>query len=319
MYNEELKRKFLKEYTKSESTAQVCKVTFEAFEPYEVEWDADLCTRSAEILQPVVDELSGLRTRTKWTRLMVLKDYVKWCLAQGVEGACNGMLEINTTGLDKVILETVSSPRQLQKFLDEVCLPESEQATDNIYRCFYWLAFMGLPEEHILNVRVSDVDFETLTVRYANREFPMYRESLPAFKNCVTLTQFKFVHPNYGADKIIYNDRVDGDILIRGVRQIASSKTIRVELSRRNAKALAKNHTTKKLSYLRVWMSGLFYDMYERERAGEPVDFISAAREFTKGKRYKLESGRNSQESKVRRVARDYEEDYRRWKIAYML
>lgn len=319
MYNEELKGEFVKGYTKSENTARICNATFEAFEPYESKWGADLCTRSAEDLQPIVDSISGLRAKTKWMRLIILKDYVKWCMSRGVENACGGMLEINTTGLDKVVFETVSSPRQLQKFLDEICLPESEQATDNIYRCFYWLAFMGLPEEHILDVRVSNVDFETLTVRYANREFPMYRESLPAFKNCVNLERFKYVHPNYGTDKTVYKDRVDGDILIRGVRQVASSKAIRVELSRRNAKALEDNHTTKKLSYLRVWMSGLFYDMYERERAGEPVDFISAARVFTKGKRYKLESGRNTFEAKVRRVAKDYEEDYQRWKLAHLL
>lgn len=317
MYNEELKTKFVRGYTNSISTAEVCQTIFNAFEQYEVEWGADLCTRSAEELQPVVDNLVGFRARSKWMRLIILKDYVKWCIGMKVPGACDGMLKIETVGLEKVKHQTVASPLHLQRYLDSICEPESEETTDNIYRCFYWLAYGGVAEEDILSIKCSDVDLNNMVVRYNDTEVPIYREALPAFKNCVKLTQFVYKHPNY--DKLVYKDRADGDTLVRGIRSAPSIKAMRVELSRRSKAKMDEGKTDLKLSYFRVWISGLFYRMYERERAGMPVDFSAAAAQFMEGKTYKLDRGRNTPEAKKRQLTRDYLEDYERWKLAFAI
>ena len=77
MYNESLKTKFVQGYTKSISTAKVCQTIFNAIEKYETEWDADICTQREEVLQPVIEELVGFRARSKWMRLIILKDYVR--------------------------------------------------------------------------------------------------------------------------------------------------------------------------------------------------------------------------------------------------
>lgn len=317
MYNEELKTKFVRGYTNSISTAEVCQTIFNAFEQYEVEWGADLCTRSTEELQPVVDSLVGFRARSKWMRLIILKDYVKWCIGMKVPGACDGMLKIETVGLEKVKHQTVASPLHLQRYLDSICEPESEETTDNIYRCFYWLAYGGVAEEDILSIKCSDVDLNNMVVRYNDTEVPIYREALPAFKNCVNLTQFVYKHPNY--DKLVYKDRADGDTLVRGIRSAPSIKAMRVELSRRSKAKMDEGKTDLKLSYFRVWISGLFYRMYERERAGMPVDFSAAAAQFMEGKTYKLDRGRNTPEAKKRQLTRDYLEDYERWKLAFAI
>lgn len=317
MYNEELKTKFVRGYTNSISTAEVCQTIFNAFEQYEVEWGADLCTRSAEELQPVVDNLVGFRARSKWMRLIILKDYVKWCIGMKVPGACDGMLKIETVGLEKVKHQTVASPLHLQRYLDSICEPESEETTDNIYRCFYWLAYGGVAEEDILSIKCSDVDLNNMVVRYNDTEVPIYREALPAFKNCVKLTQFVYKHPNY--DKLVYKDRADGDTLVRGIRSAPSIKAMRVGLSRRSKAKMDEGKTDLKLSYFRVWISGLFYRMYERERAGMPVDFSAAAAQFMEGKTYKLDRGRNTPEAKKRQLTRDYLEDYERWKLAFAI
>lgn len=317
MYNEELKTKFVRGYTNSISTAEVCQTIFNAFEQYEVEWGADLCTRSTEELQPVVDGLVGFRARSKWMRLIILKDYVKWCIGMKVPGACDGMLKIETVGLEKVKHQTVASPLHLQRYLDSICEPESEETTDNIYRCFYWLAYGGVAEEDILSIKCSDVDLNNMVVRYNDTEVPIYREALPSFKNCVKLTQFVYKHPNY--DKLVYKDRADGDTLVRGIRSAPSIKAMRVELSRRSKAKMDEGKTDLKLSYFRVWISGLFYRMYERERAGMPVDFSAAAAQFMEGKTYKLDRGRNTPEAKKRQLTRDYLEDYERWKLAFAI
>ena len=317
MYNEDIKIKFIKDYTDSINTAKVCATVFDVLEPYEQEWKADLCTKSAEELQPVIDSITGLRVRSKWMRLIVLKDYVKWCIGMNIPGACDGMLKITTIGLDKIKHQTVASPLQLQMYLNDICDPESDETVDNIYRCFYWLAYGGVEEEDILNIKCSDVDLSSMTVRYGDTEVPIYREALPAFKNCMSLTQFMYKHPNY--DKLTYKDRAAGDTLIRGITSQPSLKAVRVTLSRRSKKMLDEGKTDLKMSYFRVWLSGLFYRMYEMERVGIPVNFTRTAELFMRGKTYKLDTNGKTQEAKKRQLARDYLEDYERWKLAFKI
>lgn len=120
MYNEETKVKFIREYTKSESTASFVTTLFNAIAPYEEEWGSDLCTKTKEELQPVIDSVFSLRTRSQWHQIYTLRTYGKWCIANKVENACDGLLQITLAGADKIRKQMVSGPVHLQKYLDEV-------------------------------------------------------------------------------------------------------------------------------------------------------------------------------------------------------
>lgn len=318
MYNEEVKHRFMRETVASTPyKLKLCESIFNSTEQFEEGWGADLCTRSAEELQPMVNQLAGFRARSKWSKLIILKEYVKWCIEMGIDGASPGMLEIKTVGLDKVKQQTIANPKHLQNYLNAICEPAEKQATDNIYRCYYWLAYAGMDEEDILNVKCSDVDFKTLTVKYDKKYtvVPIYPEGLVAFHNCVELDSFAFLHPNYSHE--IRKERAAGDTLIRGIRSALTIKALRVELSRRSKNK--SDNTPLKLSYFRVWISGVFYRMYEQETIGVPPDFNAIVSQQMEGKTYKLDSGRNTIEAKHRQLVRDYEEDYERWKLAWFL
>ena len=252
-------------------------------------------------------------------RIIIFQKYVKWCLACRVHGACDGMLQVECAGLDKVKSQMVSNPTMLQAYLDVVCDPESEKTTDNIYRCFYWMAYSGMDEHDILNVKCSDVDFDNMVIRYGGEEYDIYREAIPALRNAATLTEFVYKHPNYPPDKKVIRNRALGDTLIRGIRSTTSLAALRVELSRRSKKFIEDGLTDKQLSYYRVYLSGLFYNMKKREEAGIPVDFTGVASRFMEGKTYKLDAGRNTPEAKKRAVVNDYLQDYERWKAAFNL
>lgn len=314
MYNTELKEKFAKEYTEKISVRDACLSVFNAFEKYETKWDADLCTQSKETLEPVVENLLGLRAKSQQLRFVILQEYVKWCLKNKVPGACDGMLLVDVSALSKMKRQTVKNPMHLQRYLNEICDTESEHTADNTLRCFYWMAYGGMGEEDIFRVRSKNVDLQNLLVHLDGTDYPIYREAIPAFKNCMTLTQFLYKHPNYGADKTVYRDRADGDILIRGIRAIPSVMSMRAELSRRSKRCFDEGRTTLQLSYYRAWISGVFYRTYEAELAGIPVDFSGVAANFMHGKTYKLESGRNTPMAKQRKLAADYTVDYERWK-----
>ena len=319
MYNEELKTRFIQEYAQSLSRAEACQQAFNAIEPYEEQWGADLCTRSTAELEPVIEQLVGFRVRSRWQRIIIFQKYVKWCIAYRVNGACDGMLHIENVGLSKVRTQMVANPLQLQRYLDVICEPESEQTTDNIYRCFYWMSYSGMEEEAILRVKCSDVDFENMVIHLDGQEFEIYRQAIPAFKNAATLTEFVYKHPNYPPDKKVIRNRAPGNTLIRGIRSTTSALALRVELSRRSKKFVEDGSTDKQLSHYRVWLSGLFYRMHQRELAGIPVDFSGEASKFMEGKTYKLDTGRNTPEAKKRAVVNDYVQDYERWKAAFLL
>ena len=141
MYNEELKTKFIRDYTQSINTANVATTIFNSFSLDEERWQADLCTKSVEELQPVIDRVMALRMRSQWVAMNILKEYVRWCIANKVPDACDGMLNITMVGLDKIRKQMVSSPLHLQRCLDEVFDPEQDGTIDNIYRCYYWMAW----------------------------------------------------------------------------------------------------------------------------------------------------------------------------------
>ena len=317
MYNEALKSEFIQETTDNISVARSYSKLFAATEPYEERWGADLCTRDANDLQIMVNEILGLRQSSIRVRMIWLKTYVKWCVDKGIPGACDGMLQIKDVGVDRVKERMVSSPFHLQVYLDSVFCPESKETTDNIYRCFYWLAYGGMKEEDILNVKVSDVDFDNMVIRYDNLNYPIYREAIQALKNCVYLTEFVYRNSNYSIKGETRMDRVAGDELIRGIRNTTNIKSFKVILSKKTKASIEKGRTTMKLTYQTTWLSGLFYRMLEKERAGMKVDFSDAAIKFTESKEYKLDSGRNTVDAKIRTVERSYQKDYQRWKIAY--
>ena len=316
MYNDELKARFIKDYTQSINTANVATTIFTAIAPFEKEWQADLCTKTAEELQPVIDKVVALRFRSQWMSLNILKEYVRWCMSMRVPDVCDGMLHITVAGLDKVKSQMVSSPLHLQQYLDAVFQKESAQMLDNLYRCYYWMAYGGIHDNDILSIKVSDVDFTKMCIQYGDTSAPIYREALPAFHNAVELTSFQYEHPNYA--KPIWRDRVPGDTLIRGYRAVTQMRYFRSNMSHRSADAIKQGKTELQLSFYRVWISGLFYRMYERERAGLPVDFTGVAAELMSSKAYVIK-GRTKIEHRQNQRARDYMEDYQRWKLAFSI
>lgn len=316
MYNEELKTKFIRQYTQSIHTAQVATNILAAMAPYEKAWQADLCTRSTEELQPAIDSIVALRYRSQWMSLTILKEYVKWCILMKVPDACDGMLNITVVGLDKVRRQMVASPLHLQLCLDEVFDEEKDETMDSVYRCHYWMAYGGVKEDDTILVKATDVSFQEMCIKYGEKNVPIYREALPAFRNAVMLSSFLYKHPNY--NKPIRRDRVPGDTIMRGIKTVTKTMTFRSTLSKRATEAIKEGKTEVKLSFYRVWLSGVFYRMYERERAGIPVNFSEVATDFMSGKTYHV-SGSVKVEHLKKRKERDYMEDYQRWKLAFSI
>lgn len=313
MYNEDQKQRFIAAYTQSEKTKNFCELLFKATQVYETAWGADICTRSAEELKPVIEKLMGLRHWHKNVRLSILKSYAEWCLSVNVPGATSGLLEVVPEGLEKMKQQSFANPTHLELYLDSIYDREDEETLDNIYRTYYWLAYVGVKEEDILQIKTTDVDLANMEVKAAGKAYPILFEALPAIRNCVRLQSFVFKHPNY--TKLIRRERIPGDGLLRGIRGEMTLQSLRVLIAR-GARQKA-DETGMRPSYYRIRLSGIFYRAFQLEQSGKKPDFMDLAEEDMQGKTYKFDNVRNTYSSIKRQIARDYQKDYERWKLAY--
>ncbi len=318
MYNSKIKKRFIEEKKLSKGITEKCRIMFDEFEPYEKEWGKDLCAVEAEKIKPVFSNLAGTRSAVIKAKYKYLKMYAEWCIDNNIKGACRDILDMDVLTVNKMEKITVTSPTHLQKFFNSIFDPEIKKRIDNVYRCVLWLAYMGVPKEEVLNIKTSEVDLKQMVLIHNDIEYPIYRESVPAFINCIHLNSFYYIHPKYSTTRQFTKPRAEGDTLIRGYANYASFQILTVQISKLLARAINEEKTDLKLSYYRVWISGLFYRMYQDEMMGIPPDFTNAAMEFMEGKDYKLDKTTMSLDSKCKRVAKNYLEDYKIWKSVFV-
>ena len=311
MYNEKLKRRFIESYTGSESTAGFCERLFETVARDEEKAGADICTWSSEALSPVLERISRIRSIDRQPHLYVLKKYAKWCAENGVEGATLNLCGASVTGLSKIREYMVSGPEDLQNYLNAVFESEAEQSTDSVYRCAYWLAFMGVDKEDAVELHRSDVDLTGRVLNCRDRKIALYDLSLDAFRNCALLTAFRYREKWW--------PRMSDTMLLSAVKAVYTTDKLKVAMSSKAKKAADAGLTSKRLSYERVEQSGLFYRMKEREMAGYGADFSEATEAFMRGREYKLDKNGGTIESIRGRILSDYEKDYRQWKTAFLV
>ena len=317
MYNEEQKKRFINDVApESIKVIRVYNTLFEATEKFEENWDADICTRTKEELSPVLEQITGLRVQSRWLRVGILKKYVNWCKINNIEGVCDDILTMEISGLYKVKTQLVGNPTQLDKYLDEIFEPVDDETVDIIYRCYFWLAYAGMQEADMMEVKCSDVNLSKMKVTYKGSEYEIYKEAYNAFKKCLELNMFTIKHPNY--TKKAYIDRAGGDLLLRGVKGNVSVYSIRSRISRATKQKIESGETKVRLTHFRAWISGVFYRVRLLELAGMEPDFSGVVHQKMDGKEYKINPKSHvTLEHKKTRKEFEFLEDYQRWKVAF--
>ena len=117
MYNEKVKEQFISQVS-NDSKRKLAIYIFDAFEPYEETWGADLCTRSSEDLRAVLSEIrKGVRSKSRARNINILKEYVSWCIDNNIENACDGMLHVKADDSAILLEKMISGPYHLTRFI----------------------------------------------------------------------------------------------------------------------------------------------------------------------------------------------------------
>lgn len=311
MYNGELKERFIASYTEKISVGTFCRRLFEFTKPYEEKWGADLCTRGSKDIEMIVEESSGTSSQSLSDNLRTIKQYIRWCVSQGIPNACEEALEIKSVTSNKIKTTTVTNPAHFQRYLNIIFDDEDMDTMDIVFRTYYWLAYAGMRLDDIFKVKKSDISLEDMTVKYGDMCRPIYRESLKTIRKCIALDSVNVFRPNK-VDPVVI-ERVDSDLLLRGTRGVLSKKTTLESISRKQRAAIDSGKTNMRVGFFGAWISGLFFRIYMDELSGIPADFskfvemIDAVKENGSEKR-----------KPVNQVLRNriimYQEDYLTWK-----
>ena len=202
------------------------------------------------------------------------------------------------------------------------------ETSDIIYRVFLWMAFVGLQFYETIEVTDKQVDLRNERIYHGGQAYVLPEESLGDFAAACRLTKF------YESRGRCF-PRVEGDRIMRGKQNKRTKSlkellatSIRPALSRRFAAAKKRREANDQLAYLpleltfeRVFSSGSFYRMYQRELRGFPFDFDDYAmneidRKAMAGKPYAI-SEKQKRSVVLTQIRTAFREDYNNWKQAF--
>lgn len=321
MYNNEKKMEFINEYARNDKEIELCMDTFEISERIEDELHKDVSSMSDEEIADVLKVFSKKWANQYHQRILILQEYVRYRLITLGDNEISGSIfKTNSKEISSVKKSMVSGPEHLNSFLNIVCRPEEENTIDDVYRVICWLAFGGMRETDAYCVKSEDVDMQNMIISNNDSGIDIYKESIRALNNCIKSSYFVYTNNNY--KEKITRKRIDGDILLRGVRSYApSSRTFRNVLNQKCIYFKEKMGGDFQTNYNKIYMSGIFYRVFQIESDGWYPSFRLIAEDFTKDKKYwfSVKDVKYNMEYKISSKEKEYLERYAEWKMAFKL
>lgn len=285
----------------TESARDAAKRLFTMSRPYELAEMRDLSDFTDDATASFLGATGGTKYRSKTDMVTTLNRYRRWCGKDRVS-----VKEVKSElGIRR---EMVSSPKHLQRLLDERFSPLEQYGVDCIYRGALWLAFSGLKMEEALVLPSGALDFDTMTVFVENKPYELYRESLRTLRQLRDMDHFIYYHPAYKKEK----PRAPGPCLLRGVSgKVTDARSIRRKLH----DAFEQDHDG--MTYEKIRTSGVFYRLFEQERAGAGTQMIDAVL-GEEADRITKDKTSAAQERPYRSIQiRAIMQDYAAWKKAF--
>lgn len=318
MYNAEQKENYIRSKHITQSTITFFEQIFKWFEPYETQWNCDLTLQDSAHLSEVINSISGLRKKSGVLIHSILKDYADWSKQNGYN-ISNGIYDVIISNKDKIKNQMVASPAGLNDLITKHQIqkdgkiytigfdsPEKE-TVDITYRVFFWMAFAGLKDVDAIRVKAIDVRLNKRSILFDGDIYPIYEEGLRDFEKACKLTSFVMEHPHYTA----FVPRASGNIIMRGFRSDTPDlQTIRPVINKRMCIAGSK----ERVSYNRIYLSGIFYRTYFLEAMGAPVNFMPIVSHNMQNKTYTTTKSRTTI---ANQYSQELYEDYIEWKEAF--
>lgn len=323
MYNSELKERFLCAFTNSENVRNVYRLIFRQTERTEEDLGKDVYMMAPDDrgCREMATSLVSLRGESRDKRLYLLKQYVRWCVKEGIPGASEAFLEVQPSWFVRIREKMVGSSVDMLRHLNEAFEKPDAKTIDIVFRCFLWLGFMGLDEDDAVSLKRSDVDIGARTVivetETERKTYPIPGEAVTDFALCRSLDFFFRYSASYLAPAPI--QRVASSQLLRGLRSETTRNYLANSISARQKKKREENPKVRILSYTSARISGHFSRMYEMERAGVSPDFSTIVSLEIDRAEEKRDGTKPATPRPQREYAKKkaYSADYKYWKYVF--
>ena len=310
MYNSEQKEKFISKFAESEYTKTIKRV-FDAITVLEEEWNADICTKTSAEIEDQLHRVVGMRSSSQDTTIAILNKYIRWCKETDAPFVNRDSSEIRNIRSNKIKMLMFKDAEHLESTMNHYFAPVFESRMDNICRCYFWLAYVGISAVEAVSVTVDNLDPWNNTLTLNGKTYKLPKESIPVFK---FLCSAKIFVIDCGhCDGV--SERAGGNLLLRGLAKRGANPSpdvIQNMALRKIKKSGQLLDDNTKISYKNVWLSGMFYRIYCNEQVTGEIDLSELLEAHFKGKDGVLNKTYSA-------AKRDYSIDYQRWKEAFEL
>lgn len=328
MFNETVKSAFIEKYTESDRTKKLIRYIFEATGSIEEKYATDFYALDAEQAQEAFNSASGTRVNGASTILMLLKSYVRWCAANGYK-VSEAVRSLRIDVYDKIRESYVASAEHLLESMNQAFPSPDKNEIEYVYRSFLWLGFIGLQASEAIQVTAEHIDLNAFVLHFPGHSAPyrIYSEAVSDLKKAISLKEFLEPRGQEGLKRL----RAGGKEILRGKvskRSLSEAVelTFRPTISRAFKAALERYESrgmevpkrySLKLTFKHVYMSGIFFRAYERERMGISPDFGAIVIHERRNAKESHFSTNYTERKLLNILIRDMEQDYDNWKSVF--
>lgn len=306
MYNEHFKQGFIK---KIRNNDPLSKQFFAVSGPLENQYGKDVSQFDEEELDRFLrgDLIAG--KMSLYSIVQLLTQYARYCRHKKMP-ATDAYKSIKTDLVDEMRETMCASPLHLAKKLDRSFSAIEENNVDLLCRCFLWFAYAEMDLEDITAVRREDIDLMNRVIHFGGQDYRIYEEAYQAVRRVCELGSFR---AQVYINEYTYFERTHPEMFFSGKeRGEYNPKSKQVDLRARISSATSAAWVP--LSYSAVRMSGLFYRVYDLERAGAVKDPEDVLVPFdTRGGK----AGSKASENNIKRTKQGIIEKYKAWKKAF--
>lgn len=328
MYNDAIKRQFLKEIDVHGRTQSIYEGEFNRVAPFEESLGKDLCEFTADEFAKVLDSVSGTMFHGRRTKFSNMMRYVRWVRDSGITQLHpnESLFLISGNALarstSKIAKSFIKDPQHLKNILDAIDsyneVSSDYMGTNKIRRVFAWLMYSGLAQEDIVKIKEENVDLKHGYIVYQSDLYPIYYLAQQDFRDLMAMTDLSYKKTSKKI--IIQCPRAKGDLLLRGEVN-PTFKSLYNNFAMNITAAAKTNPVIIPLPFRRVHMSGIFYDAYleEVETGIKPRFAVQAARELEKTTKDWDAMDDTTKRDRVYKQSMNMRADYKRWKEAFDL
>ncbi len=194
--------------------------------------------------------------------------------------------------MEKETLQYVKGPQHMKKIIECTFGQDIYSATTKTpFAGFVWLIYIGLTIDEACALRGGDVDLSSGSISLKSGRYTIPQEAMEIFSILKTSTTLIYKNANYQND--INRKRVDGNLLLRGVRGNPASNSFMIYARRKMRDAFLNGACETRTTLDKVYMSGVFWRAYCAELAGERSTSNFRVRDIVTGEESECAYNRN--------------------------